>query len=206
MQRSSWSEDQKEILELLNSAVGGRFPMTLQGRQCSGLRTRIHKIHYHRDIPYLLLLKPQGLVDTRLVQEVLLKLKGLPVLGFSCPITREASSLIATMLPQTIFQLEIRNNARLIPLQGSIATFFARGGSRVSISMMEDICMGGAKLMGAFAQNLAVNDTVGPCTLSLAGRDALISREVTVNKARIVRLEEANSITKKHNSKSILII
>jgi hypothetical protein len=190
MQRKLWSEDPKEILELFNAVIGGRLTVMLQGRQVSGLRTRIQAIHRHRNIPYLLLVKPQGLTDARFVRDVLLKMKGLPVLGFSCPITREADNLLATMIPQAVFQLELRSHARLVPLQGSMATFFTRGGSRVSICMMEDICMGGVKLTGAFAQNLAVNDVVGPCTLSLAGRDALISREVTVNKAKIIRLED----------------
>ena len=195
MQRNPWSEDPKEILELLNAVIGGHVPVILQGRQVPGLRTRIHKIHYHRNIPYLLLAKPQGLVNTRSVREVLVKMKGMPVLGFSCPITREAGSFLATMLPQAVFQLELRAHQRMVPLQGSMATFFTRGGSRVSICMMQDICMGGVKLIGALTQNLSMNDAVGPCTLSLAGQDGLISREVTVNLAKISRLENANDST-----------
>ncbi len=195
MQRNPWSEDPKEIIELLNVVIGGHVPVILQGRQVSGLRTRIHKIHYHRNIPYLLLARPQGQGNTRYVREVLLKIKGMPVLGFSCPITREGSNFLATMLPQAVFQLELRGGQRMVPLQGSMATFFTRGGSRVSICMMQDICMGGVKLTGSLAQNLAMNDVIGPCTLSLAGWDALISREVTVNVAKISRIEDANDST-----------
>ncbi len=52
--------------------------------------------------------------------------------------------------------------------------------------------MGGVKLIGSLAQSLALDDVIGPCTLSLAGRDALICREVTVNVAKITRLEDGN--------------
>lgn len=189
MQRKLWSDDPKKIVEVINALIDGRVSVTLQGRQSLGLWSRIHTIHYHRNIPYLLIAKPKGLESARIIREVLFKMKGLPVLGFSCPITREAESLLATMLPQSVFQLELRAHERLVPLQGSMATFFTRGGSRVSICMMEDICLGGVKLRGTLAQNLAANDIVGPCTLSLAGRDALISREVTVNKAKVIRVD-----------------
>jgi hypothetical protein len=195
MQRIQWSTDHKEILELINAVIDGQHSVALHGLQCQGLRTKILKIHYYRERPYLLLAKPKELVNASSVRDGLFKMSGLPVLGFSCPITREADSILATMLPHTLFKFELRAHARFDPLHGSMATFFSRGGSRVSICTMKDISMGGIKLVGTPTQNLAVNDTIGPCTLSLAGRDALISREITINKAKVIRLENENSST-----------
>lgn len=189
----SWSADPKQLLEVVNALIDGRVPVCLRGRMTPGLRTRIVKLYYFRNIPYLLMMKPEGMTNSKFVHDLIFKIRGLPVLGFSCPITREADNLIATMMPQALFQIELRQHERLTPLKGSMATFFTRGGSRVSICMMDNICMGGAKLVGSFANTLSVHDIVGPCTLSLAGRDALISREVTVNRARVVRLEEVAS-------------
>jgi|GEM_PF-6211795 len=195
MQRIHRSADQKDILGLINGLIDGRISVALHGRQCPGLWTKILKIHYHREIPYLLLAKPTELTNSRHIEYSLFKAGGLPVLGFSCPITRETDTILATMLPHALFQVELRTHARFDPLQGSMATFFSRGGSRVSICMMKDISMGGIKLVGTPTQNLAVDDVIGPCTLSLAGRDALISREITINKAKVVRLENENSNT-----------
>nr|MBF0222790.1 hypothetical protein [Desulfobulbaceae bacterium] len=131
MKKKPWSDDPQIIIEVINAVIDGRVSVSLQGQQSLGLWTRIQTIHYHRNIPYLLIGKPKGLVNTKAVREVLFKMKGLPVLGFSCPITREADHLLATMLPQSVFQLELRSQERIVPLRGSMATFFTRGGSRV---------------------------------------------------------------------------
>ncbi len=187
MNREHWSSDQKEILELINAAIDGNFRVTLQRDGGSPLRSRIVKIHYHRSVPYILLERPAELYNSRKVQDLLFKMRGLPILGFSCPITREGDNLLITMLPKTIFQLELRENQRQFPMKGSMATFFIRDRSRVSICMMENISMGGIKLTGTPSHSVEANDVIGPCTVSLAGRDALISREVTINKAIVTR-------------------
>ena len=50
--------------------------------------------------------------------------------------------------------------------------------------------MGGAKLLGQPSHSVGLNDMIGPCTLSLAGQNAVISREVTINTAAVVRVEQ----------------
>ena len=190
MNRKFWSKKQKEILEVVNLLIDGHLPVTLFGKDGQRLRTRLTGIHFHRQIPYLLMLKPQALTESRNVKDLLFKMSGLPALGFSCPITRESGGLMATMLPDTIFQLELRDFNRLAPRQGSMASFFIKDRSRVSICMMENISMSGVKLLGAPSHPVRSDVIVGPCTLSLAGRDALISREVTVSKAVVARAND----------------
>ena len=192
MNRTPWSTDAKEILELINALIDGRVPVTLRRTGAASLRTRITAIHYHRRTPYLLLARPQGLADGRAVRDLLCQVEGLPILGFSCPITREGERVLATMLPRSVFAVDLRAHPRFTPRDGSMATFFVRGRSRVSICMMADISMGGVKLVGTPTSPIQANDIIGPCTLSLAGRDALISHELTVNRASVVRLEQGD--------------
>ena len=188
MNRRIWSEDQNDILELVNALIDTKQLVTLQCKGKIRLKTKFIRIHLHNHIPYLLMHKPAEIVSSRNVRDLFFKMKGLPILGFSCPITREGDTVLATMLPGSVFNLDLRDGGeRFCPLDGSMATFFVRDRSKASICRMEDISIGGAKLIGAPTQPVRVNDTIGPCTLSLAGVDALISREVTVNKATVVR-------------------
>ena len=157
------------------------------------LRTRVIGLHYYRQRSYIILTKPIGLEDGQGIKELCFKIPGLPILGFSCPIIREAGGFLASILPSSISQIELRSSPRLSVPSGSMATFFAKGRAMVSICMMENICMGGVKLQGKPTISLKVNDLIGPCTISLAGRDALISREVTVNQAIVVRINSSGN-------------
>jgi hypothetical protein len=120
----------------------------------------------------------------------LFKLEGMPILGFSCPVTRASDTILATMLPYALFSLELRQGNRTDLLPGSMATFFVHGRSQVNICLMENISMGGVKLTGQPTHALGCSDMIGPCTLSLAGQDAIIRREVTINQAAVVRVEQ----------------
>ncbi len=122
------------------------------------------------------------------VREALVKIPGLPVLVFSCPITRQGPTTMATMLPTAVSHVELRAAPRLLSPKGSMATFFVTHRSRVSICMMDNISTGGAKLVGQPAHEVKPGDRIGPCTLSLAGRNALIDREVTIEEGEIVRV------------------
>jgi len=187
VKKKIWTNDSKEVMEAINALIDSKALVSLQCKGAPALRTRISKIHFFKNMAYLLLLRPQGLGSSRVIKELLFKLHGLPILGFSCPITRESVNVLATMIPREIFQLELRTSSRHEPLKGSMATFFIRDRSRVSICKMENISMTGVKLVGTPTHRLQEKDIIGPCTLSLAGQDALINREVTVNKAVVVR-------------------
>ncbi len=153
------------------------------------------KIHYHREWPYLLILRPAGLENSSHIDSVLFKMSGLPILGFSVFVERESTGVLAMRLPDTLFQMELRKNARFAPLQGSMATFFIKDRARVSICTIENISMGGVKLVGRPTHHIKNGAIIGPCTLSMAGRDALIAREVTVDNAALMRItdKEGNS-------------
>jgi len=187
LKKIPWSTDRQEILDALNAAIDARLPVTLRCRGRRPARSRITGIHMFRGRPYLILKKPAGLRDSRAVKELVLKVPGLPVLGFSCPVTRESPTVLATMLPTAMHQFELRAAPRLAPPKGSMATFFLAHRSRVSICMMENISICGVKLVGTPTHQISTGDIVGPCTLSLAGRDSLIDREVTIEKGEIVR-------------------
>ena len=176
-------------MEAIRALIDGQFPVTLQRRGGRPLQSRLLAVHTHRQIPYLLIARPLGLTDAYQIRDLLFKLNGLPILGFSCPVTRESDTLLATMLPETLFALELRQRERLEALPGSMATFFVRGRALVNICLMENFSMGGVKLTGQPTHNIKFNDVIGPCTLSLAGQDAVISREVTINRAEVVRVE-----------------
>lgn len=188
--RRPWSTDPQKIMEAVNALIDGKIPVTLQRYGGQPLPSRILAIHFHRQTPYLVLARPPTLANAYQVRDLLFKLDGLPILGFSCPVTRESDTLMATMLPHALFAMELREGARIASLPGSMATFFVHGRSQVNICTMENVSLGGVKLFGQPAHAIALQDTVGPCTLALAGQDAVISREVTVNKAVVVRVEE----------------
>jgi len=198
MNRSLWTNDQKQIIEALNTLIDGGFATFLQ--RCSGksLRTRVISIRDYHKRPYVVLTKPVELEDSRSIKELCFKIPGLPILGFSCPIIREGGGLLASLLPTHIFQIDLRSCLRLPAPPGSMATFFAKGRARVSICMMEAISMGGVKLMGNPTIALTGDDLIGPCTISFAGRDALISREVTINKATVVRIKSSGNNASQH--------
>lgn len=176
------------ILETISNFIDTRLPITLQLKSGQSLRSKFLKIHYHREWPYLLILRPLGLARSQWVQSVLFKMKGFPILGFACPIERESESVLAARIPRKVFEVELRKNGRIAPPLGSMATFFIKDRPRVSICTLENISMGGVKLVGRPTHHIREKDIIGPCTLSLAGRDAIISREVTVNSARVVRI------------------
>lgn len=190
MSRKSWSADPNEIMEAITALIDGQLPVTLQRKGARPLQSQLLSVHSHRQIPYILMARPAGLKNAYEVRDLLFKLEGAPILGFSCPVTRESDTMLATMLPQTLFSLELRQMARLAALPGSMATFFVRGRSQVNICLMENISLGGVKLSGQPSHALELNDIIGPCTLSLAGKDALINREVTINKATVVRVTQ----------------
>jgi len=188
--RRLWSRNPKEIEEVLDALANLHVPVSLQlvGGYC--LRSVVVGIHVHHELPYLLLQRPAALNSGEAVTAILFKIGGVPILGFSGQVSRETSQLLALDYPRELFQLELRKNERINPLPGSMATFFIQNRARVSICHMENISMGGAKLVGNPTHMLAVNDLIGPCTLSLAGRDALIAREVTINRAQVIRVNE----------------
>ncbi len=188
--RRTWSKDPKIILETLSTFIDTGLLVTLPLSSNYSLRTRILRIHYYRKWPYLLILRPNGLGSSQDVQSLLFKMQGFPILGFTCCIERESKSILAVRLPMKIFELELRKNARVEPLQGSMATFFIKNKSRVSICNLENISMGGGKLVGRPTHHIKEKDIIGPCTFSLAGRNALILREVTVNNSSVVRIAD----------------
>jgi hypothetical protein len=190
MNKRLWSTDPNEILVFINTIIAGGLPVLLQMAEERSIRTKIAGIHFHHKIAYLLLAKPTGMSNARNIRGVMCKVVGLPVMAFSCSIASDGEKVMASMLPRSVYSLDCRAFPRLKPKDGSMATFFIKGGSRVSICMMADISMGGVRLVGKPTRSVQKNDVIGPCTLSLAGRDALISRELTVNKATVVRLEE----------------
>ncbi len=166
--------------------------MILRRTGAGTVRSKISGIHLHKQTPYLLLVRPPDLGDSRNVLELVCKVSGLPIMSFSCPVIMDGPHVMAARIPSKVYSLDCRAFPRIKPSEGSMATFFIKGGSRVSICMMADISMGGTRLVGKPNRNVMCNDIIGPCTLSLAGRDALITREITVDKATIVRLEEGN--------------
>lgn len=177
-------------MEAINTLIDGRFPVTLLCKGSSPLRSRVLAVHAHRQIPYLVLERPPQPIHAYQVLDLLFKLKGMPILGFSCPITRESDSILATMMPHALFSLELRQGTRLETPVGSGVTFFVGGRAKVNVCVMENISFGGVKLSGQLSHTLAVKDLVGPCTLSLAGKNAVVSREVTINKAVVTRFEQ----------------
>jgi len=189
MKRQPWLTDPKEIMEAIRALIVGQFPVTLQRQGERPLPSRLLAIHFHRETPYLLIARPPGLASVHQVRDLLFKLEGVPILGFSCPVSRASDTILATVLPQALFALELRQEGRIASLPGSMATFFVQGRSLVNICLMENISMGGVKLYGQPTHRLGCNDMVGPCTLSLAGQDAVISREVTITRAAVVRVE-----------------
>lgn len=193
MNRRLWTNDQKQILETVNTVIDSRVSVFLQRCAERSLRTRVTGLHYYQQLPYIILAKPDGLEDVHSIKELFFKIPGMPILGFSCPIIREGSGLLASLMPTAIFQLDLRSSHRLSAPSGSMATFFANGRARISICAMEDISMGGVKLQGMPTISIKNGDLIGPCTVSLAGRDALISREVTISKAVVVRVNSNGS-------------
>lgn len=189
MQRKPWVTETNKIMEAIRALIIGQFPVTLQRQDDRPLQTRLLAIHLHRQTPYLLIARPPELSNPYQVRDLLFKLKGLPILGFSCPVTRASDSILATMLPCTMFALELRQGGRIGSLPGSMATFFIHGRSLVNICWLENISLGGVKLFGQPAHAIDLHDIVGPCTLSLAGQDATVSREVTINQSAVVRVE-----------------
>jgi len=190
LSRQLWSTDSKKIMEAIRALIDGQFSITLQRQGDRPLQSRIVALHTHRRVPYLLITRPSGLDNAYQVRDLLFKLSGLPILGFSCPVTRDSESILATMLPESLYSLELRQGPRITALPGSMATFFIRGRALVNICHMENISMGGAKLLGQPSHSVGLNDMIGPCTLSLAGQNAVISREVTINTAAVVRVEQ----------------
>ena len=191
MSRQLWSSDAKEIMESIRALIVGHFSVTLQ-RQAGGssLQSRLLAVHSHRHRPYLLIARPPGLRSVYQIRDLLFKLKGGPILGFSCPVTRASATILATMLPKFLFSLELRHDPRLTTVPGSVATFFVPGRAMANICHLEDISLGGVKLLGQPTHSLGLNDMVGPCTLSLAGKDAVVSRELTINTAVVVRVRQ----------------
>ncbi|MDD5757495.1 MAG: hypothetical protein PHI06_00265 [Desulfobulbaceae bacterium] len=188
LSRQIWPADAKEISDLIHALIDGQFLVTLHRQGAHSLRSRILAIHTHRHVPYLLLSRPTELDNVYQISDLLFKLSGLPILGFSCPVTRDSELILATMLPTTLFSVELRHDPRLSALPGAMATFFVPGRSQVNVCQLQNISGGGVKLLGRLAHSLGKNDMIGPCTLSLSRKGAAFRREVTINAAEVIRV------------------
>lgn len=188
MRRKPWTIEAKQIMEAVRAVIDGQLPVVLQLRRGRPVQSHLVDIHTHGQIPYLLIARPPGLVNVYEIRDLVFKLRGLPVLGFSCPVTRASDTLLATMLPLSLFSLELREMGRTSSPPGSMAKFFVPGRSQVNICMLENVSMSGVKLSGQPVHAIVRNELIGPCTFSLAGQEALITREVTINRATVVRV------------------
>ncbi len=188
--RIPWTTDPKRICEAVNALIDGRFLVTLQRQDDGPLRTRLMGIHTHGNVSYLLIVRPPGLDKAYQVRDLLFKLAGLPVLGFSCPITRESDTLLATMLPYALFRLELRQSGpRLSPSPEAVAKFFLKRRAKMLVCTLSDIGLGGARLSGPAAREIKPHELIGPCTLTLTGKEAVVRREVTINSSIVTRVE-----------------
>lgn len=188
LSRQVWPADSKEILDLIHALIDGQFLVILHRQGGQPLSSRIIAIHSHRHVPYLLLSRPPALENVYQIRDLLFKLSGMPVLGFSCPVTRDSELILATMLPTALFAVELRQDLRLAALPGAMASFFVPGRSQVNVCQLENISAGGVKVLGRVAHSFEVNDMIGPCTLSLSRKGAAFRREVTINAAEVIRV------------------
>ena len=188
--RIPWTTDPKRICEAINALIDGRFLVTLQRQDGGPLRTRLLGIRTHGNVSYLLIVRPAELDNAYQIRELLFKLTGLPVLGFSCPITRESDTLLATMLPYALFRLELRQSGPRLSLPpDAVAKFFLTRRSQMLVCTLSDIGLGGARLSGPAAREIKPHEVIGPCTLTLTGKEAVIHREVTINSSMVTRVE-----------------
>lgn len=187
---ATWTTDPKEILTAVNALIDSQSLLTLLRHRAPSCQTRAVKIHVFRGLPYLILHRPLALQHSQELNTVLFKLEGLPILGFPCQIVKETQQLLATVVPRELFQLELRQQSRFAPLHGSMATFFLESRARVNICQLDNISASGAKLIGIQSKLIDIGDDIGPCTLSLAGRNQLVSHELTLPIASVVRTQQ----------------
>ncbi len=186
--RVPWARDSKDVMEAINMVIDTATPLFLQSKGSPVRHTRAQKIHIHKGIQYLIMKRPSQLQYSKQIDSAIFKMKGLPLLGFQIRITKETDKLIGASFPKEIYSIDLRQHPRHASPDGSLASFLVGSRPRVSLCKLLDISQGGLKLIGSPIYELNENDIIGPCTLSLAGTNRLISREVTLQKARITRV------------------
>ena len=187
---TNWTTDPKEILVAVNALIEGQMRLTLLRTQAESCPTRAVGIHVFRGLPYLILHRPAAIRGGREINTALFKAEGLPILGFPCQIVKESSKLLATIMPRQIFQLELRQEGRFAPLPGSMVTFFLESRARINICRLDNISVSGAKLGGIQSKLIDQGDELGPFTLSLAGKNQLVSHELTLPLVTVSRTQQ----------------
>lgn len=182
-----WTTNADKILESFTSAIAADVDFSLLLTGGSKKTGRALKLHSYEGKMYFIMQRPPDFLSSHEVQGVFFKVQGLPALSFHCNLLKRTEKLLAFPVPRELFFVQRRRHPRFLTPQGSIASFFLDKKERVNVCLIKDISMGGAKLQGSPAYRLNPRDVIGPSTLTISGYESLLTREITLQKATIVR-------------------
>ncbi len=182
-----WTTDTNKILESFSSAIAAEIDFSLLLAGGSKITARALKLHSYEGKMYFILQCPPDLLASQEIDSVFFKMPGHPILSFHCDPLKRSEKLLAFPVPQELFFVQRRQHPRFLTPQGSIAAFLLNDKERANVCLMKDISMGGAKLHGSPAYRVRPQDVIGPSTLTLSGYESLLTREITLQKAKIVR-------------------
>lgn len=187
-----WTTDSAKIHESLRAVISEDVDVSLQLTNGTLTKSRAVKIHNHGGKLYILFLRTSDIQAVRQIQAVFFKPAGLPILGFHSTTIKASEKLLAFPLPDELFYVQRRKHPRFLTPQGSVISFLMDGRERANVCLLKDISKGGARLHGSPIYPVMTHDIIGPSTLTLSGYESLITREVTLQKAKIVRVRRGN--------------
>jgi len=187
--KEAWTNDPEKIREEIHTLIESKMPLSVYAENTAPGISTIRNTCTNNGQEYLILGKPENWGTTSYpIRFILYKPASQPARGFSFNIARESASQMAGAFPEEIFQIQRRRYPRIATPPPSQVTFLMQGRQRVSICRLLDISLGGAKIQGTPAYEVAQGQEVGPLTFKLALRHATITKELTIASAKVVRL------------------
>lgn len=180
--------DPPEILEELSTIVDGALPLSIY---VNGAPTKVASLKEISERPegrFLVVHKPADWQSGLQILFMLYKRPGLPFRGFQFQLAVETDRLLVAKVPTELFEIQRRRFERLPVPESSQATFFLGKNNRVGVSGVEDISLGGAKLINVVADELRKGDVIGPITFSLVMKYSTLAHEISVPEAKVVRV------------------
>lgn len=163
-----WSQDTQEIIKEIVTLSEKKLPLTfIQKGQApktvyaTGIETKNNR---HKVVVFAKKEPFTSLEESRLI---FYHPKRQPMRGFEIEPVHESENNIETKIPQEIVQIQRRKHPRVVKTGNSTAAFTHKGDTNMYTVTVKDICLEGARLGGAFTENIGNGDILEHVSLDL---------------------------------------
>lgn len=187
MTQELWSANKEKIYNELNSLAAGRSPVSLHDAYGHYAASRLRALVHRGEEIHLVLNRPWQLKVLERIEKIVYKRENSPFMFFDVRGVKGNEKLLSCLLPNALYYLQRRRFPRYAIKNRASVAFFLNRRAKVCHMELQDLSLGGARLSGVPRYDLGTSEVVGPATFSIASSDDFFIRELTINKAAVVR-------------------